>query len=273
MCGFTGYARADVRRNLDEERLGSMTRTLAHRGPDDETLLTRPPFALGFRRLSIIDVEGGRQPIFNADETVAVVCNGEIYNFRELRRELEARGRRFRTDSDAETILHLYEEKGAELVEELVGMFAFCVLDWRDPEQARLLLCRDRLGIKPLYWAEAGADLYFASEPKALLASGAFAREMRPEALLDYLVQGYVGGPESAWAGIHRLPPASLLRWNAREGARVERYWDLPTDGLRAPADDEEVLEWLDRVVAQRLVSDVPLERCGPLPDVDRIGL
>ena len=259
MCGFAGYATNDPGAALDGDRLAAMGRTLVHRGPDDGRELVRAPFAAVFRRLSIIDLEGGAQPILSADGRVAVLGNGEVYNFRALRAELERDGAVFRSGSDVETILHLYERKGAELVHDLVGMIAFCVLDWRDARRPRLLLGRDRLGIKPLYWAEDAEGIEWASEPKALLAGGRRPRELRREALLEYLVQGYVGGPESAWSGIRRLPPATVLEWSPGEPARTRRYWDLPTDGLRGAADRDEVLDALDRVVADRLVADVPL--------------
>jgi len=235
-----------------------MTRAIAHRGPDDETFELRAPFGVGYRRLSVIDPAGGRQPLWNETRDVAVWCNGEIYNYRELRRELQGRGHSFRTGSDAECIAHLYEECGARFPERLVGMFAVVVLDWRDPARPRLLLARDRIGIKPLFYASAGERLYFGSEPKALLASGALPRRLRARALLDYLVQGWVGGPDAAWEGMQRLPPASVLLWESGV-ARVERYWDLPHDRLRDPAGAEEILEALDRTVGEHLVSDVPL--------------
>jgi len=267
MCGFTGFALAAREgvpaneREIDETRLALMTRAIEHRGPDDQGLLRRYPFGLGFRRLSIIDLAGGHQPITNETGDVAVCCNGELYNFRELRRELETRGHTFKTHSDAETLVHLYEEYGAEAPEKLVGMFAFCILDWRTPGAPRLLLGRDRLGIKPLYYGLVDGDLYWASEPKAMLASGAFSRRMRGDSLLDFLVQGYVGGPHSTWAGIERLAPGTTLEWspNRPEEVELRRYWDLPTDGLRSPARDDEVLELLDEVVTERLMADVPL--------------
>ena len=259
MCGLTGIARSNLEQAPERGQLERMAHTLEHRGPDDEGLLVRAPFGLGFRRLSIIDLAGGHQPIFNETQDVAVACNGEIYNYRELRTGLESRGHRFRTSSDAEVLVHLYEEQGERCALDLVGMFAFCILDWRVPAAPRLLLARDRLGIKPLYFAETEEELCFGSEVKAILAAGTFPRELRREALLDYLVQGYVGGPESAWCGIRRLPPASVLVWSGQGGARITRYWDLPTDGLRGPAEDGEVRDLLDRVVADRLMADVPL--------------
>ncbi len=258
MCGLTGMARAEPLGAADRGRLEAMARAIAHRGPDDEEIHVREGVALGFRRLAIIDVEGGKQPLFDETGDVVLTCNGEIYNFRELRQGLVGRGHRFRTGSDIETLVHLYEEKGSALVDDLVGMFAFALADFRAPKP-RLLLGRDRLGIKPLYWAEAGGSLWWGSEPKALLASGVFARELRADALLDYLVQGYVGGEHSAWKGIERLPPGCILEWSPGERPLVRRYWDLPREGLRERASDAEVLEWLDRVVSDHLVSDVPL--------------
>jgi len=235
-----------------------MADTLVHRGPDDAGYFADGPVGLAFRRLAIIDLAGGAQPLFNETGDVAVTANGEIYNFRELRAELEAAGHRFRTGSDCEVIAHLYEEEGERLAERLVGMIAFCVVDLRG-ERPKLLLGRDRLGIKPLYYAETPAGLSWASEPKALLERGELDRALRPEALLDFLVQGYVGGDRAAWAGMRRLPPGHVLAWEPGRPARVRRYWDLPTAELRGPASGDEILEWLDRVVDDRLVADVPL--------------
>lgn len=272
MCGFTGFAlRAGIVPDRDEPRLQSMTDTIEHRGPDDEGLLLRSPFALGFRRLSIIDLAGGHQPIESRSGDLAVVGNGEVYNFRELQAELEGRGADYKSGSDIENILHLYREHvpvdapdgglagTAEVARALIGMYAFAVTDWRNPDNPRIVLGRDRLGIKPLYWCETSEGLWFGSEVKAILASGVTDREMRREALLDYLVQGYVGGPESAWVGIQRLEPGTVLTWSAKEGVRMQRYWDLPTDELRDAPEDGEIVEWVDRVVKDRLVAEVPL--------------
>ncbi|MFN0008291.1 MAG: asparagine synthase (glutamine-hydrolyzing) [Planctomycetota bacterium] len=265
MCGLAGIAtlgsEASDERGSLEPLLARMAGTIEHRGPDDLKIVERGRLGIAFQRLAIIDVDGGRQPIWNESEDVAVVCNGEIYNFQELRAGLESRGHRFRTGSDVETIVHLYEEEGPELVRKLVGMFAIAILDWREPGRERLFLARDRLGIKPLYFARTRAGLLFGSQPKALLASGFLPRRLRGEALLEYLVAGYTSGPLSAWEGIERLPPASTLVCEAgsRDEPRIARYWDLPTDSLREPAAPGEILELLDRVVRDHLISDVPL--------------
>ena len=259
MCGLCGFAFDDPRAAPDTAVVRAMARTLEHRGPDDEGVWVRAPFGVGFRRLSIIDLSGGHQPIENEDGTIALAINCEIYNYVELRAELEAKGHRFRTHADSEVVLHLYEEHGERCAERLVGMYAFCLLDSRDPARPRVVLGRDRLGIKPLYYARTARGLAWASEPKAILAGGHTARELRADKLLDYLVQGYVGGPDSAWSGIRRLPPASTLSWNPGGEPELRTYWDLPTDRLREPASAEEIVEWLDRVVREHMISDVPL--------------
>jgi len=259
VCGFCGVASPDPDAAVDLELLGRMAATLEHRGPDDQGVEARAGVGLAFRRLSIIDLAGGHQPLWNETRDIAVTCNGEIYNFRELRADLERRGHRFATGSDAETLVHLYEEEGPEMLSRLVGMFAVCVADLRDPRRPRILLARDRLGIKPLYFAEAGGGLAWASEPKALLAGGQVERRMRGEALVDYLVQGFCGGPEGAYVGLERLGPGELVEWDAERGARRRTWWDLPLEGQREEVEAEEVLEWIDRVVGDRLVADVPL--------------
>ena len=259
MCGLAGIALNDLRAEPERERLAAMGAALVHRGPDDEGLVVRGPLAGVFRRLSIIDLDGGAQPLFNENGDVAVFGNGEIYNHRDLREGLRARGHDLRSGSDMEVIAHLYEEHGPDLVRELVGMFALCVLDWRDPARPRVLLARDRIGIKPLFYVQDEHGLAWGSEPKALLAGGCVGRELRGASLLDYLVQGYCAGSRSAWNGLERLEPAHLLEWSPGQSAHPRRYWDLPTDGLREPAAEGEIREWIDRVVAEHQQADVPL--------------
>lgn len=258
MCGLAGYGLSDRAGSVDRGLLERMTAAIVHRGPDSDGHHVRGPLGIGFRRLSIIDLAGGTQPLFDESGAIAVTCNGEIYNFRELRAGLEARGHRFRTGSDVETIVHLYEEHGARAVEHLVGMFAFALLDSRcDPP--KLLLGRDRLGIKPVYYARTERGLAYASEPKAILALDWLPRRLRAHALVDYLVQGYSGGEHSAWGGIRRLPPGHVLEWQPGGEPVLTRYWDLPTDAQRGPADSAEIRDWLDRVVREHLIADVPL--------------
>ena len=259
MCGLCGVALDDLAARPDPERIRAMARTIELRGPDDEGVWTRGPVGVGFRRLSIIDLAGGHQPIENEDGTIALAINCEIYNFVELRAELERKGHRFRTRSDSEVVLHLYEEHGERCAEHLVGMYAFCLLDLRDPARPKVVLGRDRLGIKPMYYARTRDGLVWGSEPKALLEWGATPRELRPEKLLDYLVLGYTGGDDAAWTGMKRLPPACTLTWEPGGEPHVRRYWDLPTDRLAEPTSDEEVLAWLDRTVGDELAADVPL--------------
>src|SRR5262245_21971439 len=238
-----------------------MGATLAHRGPDGDGTRTVGDATLGCRRLAIIDVAGGAQPLTNETGDVVAVCNGEIYNHAALRDRLTARGHRFRTRSDAEVLPHLYEEHGPDLVHELEGMFALAVWDVR---ARRLVLARDRLGEKPLYHAVAGDHLLFASEPKALVATGAVPAEPDWSALGSYLCQGYVPWPASAFAGIEKLPPGGRLV-RGPDGVRVDRYWEAPT-WCAAPALDldlpsaaAELRAELTRVVEAALMSDVPL--------------
>ena len=263
MCGLCGLALDDLRRAPDRELLFAAARTLRLRGPDDEGVHVQGPLAIAFRRLSIIDLRGGHQPIVNEDGKIAIVLNGEIYNHRELRAELSAQGHRFSTASDVEVLVHLYEEVGTRAVERLIGMFAFALLDSRDPARPRVWLGRDRLGIKPLYFARTKSGLAWGSEPKAILALEEVGRTLRGEALLEYLMQGYVGGAHSAWSGIERLPPAHTLSFEPGGEPRLFRYWDLPVDSLREPIADEaldaEILQWIDRAVSDHLMSEVPL--------------
>jgi asparagine synthase (glutamine-hydrolysing) len=245
---------------LDESRelVGRMCRVIRHRGPDDEGALVDDGVALGMRRLSIIDLSTGRQPIHNEDRTVWVVFNGEIYNFRALRAELEGAGHRFYTSSDTEVIAHAYEQWGAKAVSRLRGMFGFAVWDTRC---RRLLLARDRIGIKPLHYAIVDGRLYFASEIKSLLEAPDVPRDLDLDALNHYLSFLYTPRDQSIFKGIRRLPPGHLLTW-ADGRARLEQYWHLPTDESFQGSEAEAVSrlhEVLVEAVRSHLVSDVPL--------------
>lgn len=256
MCGFVGIVLDDPRSVVDADLLRRMARTLEHRGPDDEQVLVRGQAGLAFRRLAVIDPAGGRQPIENEDGRVAIVANGEIYNHPELRARLRG-AHAWRGASDIEVLLHGYEDEGAAVFESAVGMWAAMIVDDRGPS-LRTVLCRDRLGLKPLYLARIPGGWAVASEPKALLVHPALDRRVRGEALLQYLMQGWVSGRDSIWHGVQRLPPGHVAE--IEDGTlRVRRFWDAPKDGLRAPASQEEILEWTDRVVRDHLASDVPL--------------
>src|SRR5262245_34727329 len=258
MCGINGLVYADRTHPVDRELFRRMTTALAHRGPDADGYLFDDGVALGHRRLSIIDLTTGDQPIFNEDRTKAVVFNGEIYNFRGLRADLEARGHRFATDSDTEVIVHAWEEFGDQCVSTLRGMFAFALWDRR---QRRLLLARDRVGKKPLYYFHDGDRLLFASELKAILLDPSIKRALSLEAIDDFLSYGAVPAPGTVYRDIRQLPPAHYLVWE--EGhLRVSEYWDL-TFGQGPARSEEAYLEEFDAVFTEavrlRMISDVPL--------------
>src|SRR5215471_6501770 len=226
MCGIAGIATSETGESLqiDPALIHRMCRTIVHRGPDDEGIFVEGGVGLGMRRLSVIDLAGGHQPVFNENRSVAVVYNGEIYNFLELRPELESRGHRFYTHSDTEVIAHLYEDFGADCVHKLRGMFAFALYDLR---RDSLLLARDRLGVKPLHYAFAQGRLLFGSEIKALLAADPELAAVDPDGLLQYLYFGYIPDPATAFKAIRKLPPGHLLEFE-RGQVKVRRYWDLP---------------------------------------------
>jgi asparagine synthase (glutamine-hydrolysing) len=244
---------------VDAASVHRMCQTIVHRGPDDEGVYAQGPIGLGMRRLSIIDLAGGHQPIHNEDQTVWVVFNGEIYNFPELRSELEDRGHRFYTHSDTEVIVHLYEEMGADCVKKLRGMFAIALYDQR---RERLLLARDRLGKKPLHYALHGGRIFFGSEIKTILAVAPELAKVSEEGLLQYFYFGYINDPLTAFRGIQKLPPGYLLEF-ADGKIDVRQYWDLPAFGTHASALEEEFLQELEKrleeAVRIRLISDVPL--------------
>jgi len=254
MCGFCG-----VLGPVDAFRLRNMLKIMLHRGPDDEGSHLADGIGLGVRRLSIIDVPGGHQPIANEDGSVVVAFNGEIYNHQELRTRLEGQGHRFRTRSDTEVLVHLYEEYGDALVHLLQGMFAFAI--W-DAKRHRLLLARDRLGIKPLYYTEAKGTFLFASEVKALLEHPDVRASADLQALDLYLSFRYVPGPDTLFRGIKKLPPGHLL--TVEDGrVTVHRYWELVLGDYQPGVNLDEAVEEFGRLfretVRRHLISDVPV--------------
>ena len=271
MCGIVGIVNSDGR-PVDEPALRKMCAAIVHRGPDDEGFyVNRSPqtgsgspvhptasIGLGIRRLSIIDLYTGKQPIHNEDKTVWVVLNGEIYNYADLRKELEAKGHRFYTRSDTEVIVHAYEEYGDDVPKHLRGMFAFAL--W-DEKRQRLLLARDRVGKKPLLYSIIGRELVFASEFQALLRHPGVSREVNEAAISHYLSFLCVPAPLTAFAGVRKLEPGHILVWQDGE-VEIRRYWSLD---FRKKVDitereaGERVIDLLRDAVRVRLMSDVPL--------------
>src|SRR5262245_2160812 len=262
MCGICGIATGPTGEVPPADLLQSMVDSLRHRGPDGAGLHRATGIGLGVRRLAIIDPQTGGQPIASEDGAISVVCNGEIYNFAELGAGLRARGHRFRSRSDVEVIVHLYEEHGVRCVDHLRGMFAFAL--WDAPRR-RLMLARDRLGIKPLYYAVAGGTLYFGSEQKAILGAGALERELDLEAVRDIVTLGFVLAPRTLLAGIRQLLPGHYLTY-ADGHLALHGYWDLEFPRAerdegpgRAEAWAEELREKLAESVRVHLASDVPV--------------
>jgi asparagine synthase (glutamine-hydrolysing) len=261
MCGITGVFDTSGRRPIDPALIRRMTTALSHRGPDGDGLHLAPGIALGHRRLSIIDLAGGKQPLFNEDGSVAVTYNGEIYNYRELVTELTAAGHRFRTRSDTEVIVHAWEEWGEACLDRFRGMFAFAL--WDEGRQT-LFLARDRLGKKPLYWsALPDGQVIFGSELKALLVHPALERAFDHRAIEDFFAYGYVPDPKTIYRTVAKLPPAHFLIWRRHDAApRVARYWDIRYDDVAAGDLDqaaEALVEELREAVRLRLIADVPL--------------
>ena len=259
MCGIAGVARRD-RGAVDAGLLKRMTGVLAHRGPDGEGFHIAGPVGLGHRRLAIIDLEGGIQPMASEDGSAWITYNGEVYNFRELRGQLVALGHRFRTESDTEVVLAAYRAWGPECVTRLRGMFAFAI--W-DSDRRQVVLARDRLGIKPLVYHWDGRCLRFASEVKAILQDPDVPRDLDRDAVLEYFTYLCVPSPRSIFQGIRKLPPASYLVWSLDEGdPQVHRYWDLrlePDHRLREADWIKSVEEMVREAVKSHLVSDVPV--------------
>ena len=261
MCGIAGLLSVEAESPIDRDRLVAMGDALSHRGPDAAGYWTGRGIGLAHRRLSIIDLDGGNQPIGNEDGTLQVVFNGEIYNYRELRRELEGRGHRFATESDTEVLVHLYEEHGERLVDRLRGMFAFAL--WDDRER-RLLLARDRVGLKPLYYYRDNHQLLFASEIKSILAHGQVDRAIDLEAIEDYLTFGIIPGERSIFRRIRKLPPANTLvvTPDTLHSSSPRRYWQLSAtvDEVRSLSEWlEELHEKFRETVAAHRIADVPV--------------
>ncbi|WP_018169310.1 XrtA/PEP-CTERM system amidotransferase [Thioalkalivibrio sp. ALMg9] len=262
MCGITGIFDLRDRQPINRSLLEAMNETQFHRGPDEGGVHLEPGVGLAHRRLSIIDLSGGQQPLFNEDETVVVTYNGEIYNFPELTAELQQAGHRFRSHCDTEVIVHAWEEWGEACVQRFRGMFAFAV--W-DRNRDTLFLARDRLGIKPLYYsALADGHLIFGSELKALMAHPGMPRHMDPHAVEDYFAFGYVPEPRSIFRGVHKLPPGHTLTVRRGQGNLSEprEYWDIPfgDSGVAdAATAAEELTARLREAVDVRMVAEVPL--------------
>jgi asparagine synthase (glutamine-hydrolysing) len=260
MCGICGIFFSDRDRRVPADVLAGMNRTVTHRGPDDEGFFVEENVGLAMRRLSIIDVQTGHQPIANENHDIWIVFNGEIYNHAELRNALEAKGHRYRTRSDTEAIVHLYEEYGRDCVKHLRGMFAFVIWDQR---RRALFAARDRLGIKPFYYRWDGKVFLFGSEIKAILAYPEVKAEFNRATLAEYLAFGYITGPETMFTGIQKLMPGHTLELSEQGELKIERYWDLATEADSQPRSREYYVktyrELLDAAVGSHLMSDVPL--------------
>jgi len=253
ICGFVTFA------GWSSTTLQAMNDVIVRRGPDGEGSLVSGPVGLAMRRLAIIDVAGGAQPVYNEDRSVAVVFNGEIYNFRALREGLLARGHEFRTNSDTEVIVHLYEERGPDLVRELEGMFAFAL--W-DGHQETLLLARDRLGIKPLFVAPLAGGLLFGSEMKSLLATGLVPKDLDWQALDEFLAYTFIPAPRTIYRAIRKVPPATLVSVGPRGELAERTFWQVPDAEVVSRTQSEWVARvetTLQRAVQSHLVSDVPV--------------
>src|SRR6202167_2551232 len=260
MCGICGIFYPDPRRHAERDTLAAMNAQIVHRGPDDDGFFVEGNVGLAMRRLSIIDLETGHQPISNEDHRLWIVYNGEIYNHQQLRAELQARGHQYRTRSDTETILHLYEEYGAECVKHLRGMFAFAIWDRRE---RRLFIARDRLGIKPLYYRYDAGTFLFGSEIKTILAYPGVKAEFNRGTLAEYLAFGYLSGAETMYSGIQKLPPGHTLAIGEHGQLTIARYWDLSVTADPDPKPREYYVktyrELLEQCVSSHLLSDVPL--------------
>jgi asparagine synthase (glutamine-hydrolysing) len=258
MCGIAGVFEYATGAPVTEEMVGQMLQSIVHRGPDDAGVHAESEVGIGARRLSIIDLPGGHQPIANEDGSVVVAFNGELYNYRELRERLQAAGHSLRSEGDTEVLVHLYEDLGDEMVHELRGMFAFAIWDAR---RRRLLMVRDRLGIKPLYLLDDGKRLIFGSEIKAVLRYPTAEARLDHDALAAFMLLRYVPAPRTMFAGITALEPGHRLTCDAN-GVRTRRWWDLSFAAMDPPPSEPEAKErlraMLDDAVSSHMVSDVP---------------
>ena len=258
MCGIVGVAWLSDKSPVTLSDVRRMANAIAHRGPDDEGFYESNAAIIGMRRLSIIDLSGGHQPIANEDETLWLVCNGEIYNFKTLRDQLIKNGHKFRTKTDVEVILHLYEQYGDDFLQHITGMYSLALWDVR---RRRLVLARDRMGQKPLYYHYKDGRLAFGSELKSLLQLAFVGTELDMAALSEYLSMGYVTAPNTLFTNIKKLPPGHKLVLE-QDGLNINEYWQLPTE-VKAGKDKHEWAELirnnLDRAVSEHMISDVPI--------------
>lgn len=261
MCGIVGIAAINGGPPPSEQQVHRMCDTIVHRGPDDEGIEIKGPVGIGMRRLAIIDLAGGRQPIFNEDRSIRIVFNGEIYNYPELREDLQKKGHRFYTNSDTEVIVHAYEAYGDDFPNCLNGMFAFAL---HDENNQHVILARDHLGIKPLFYHLGEQHLVWGSEIKAILASGMADRNLDIDALAQFLAWEYVPGARTLFRAIHKLKPGHVLTVDLSNGtADIRQYWDAPLAGDTSPYSDNDWIDHVDQAiqscVRRQLISDVPL--------------
>lgn len=258
MCGIAGFITI---KNIDKNSLiKSMTDIITHRGPDDEGFFTAQNLALGMRRLSIIDLAGGHQPVYNEDDSIAIVFNGEIFNYLNLKKDLENRGHTFKTNSDTETIVHAYEEYGFDCLHKLNGMFGFAIFDSR---KQLLFIGRDRLGVKPLHYFYQDGDFVFGSEIKSILKFPGIHQEIDLEALNLFLSFYYIPSPNTIYKGIRKLHPGHYMVIHQGQAPHIEKYWDIPLDetirNLSYQEHQENIRELLNDSVKRRMIADVPL--------------
>ena len=260
MCGITGIMHFRDGARVEPETLRQMCAAMVHRGPDDEGIYTDGAVGIGMRRLSIVDLSTGHQPLSNEDGTVWIVFNGEIYNHAALRESLQALGHQYRTHSDTETIVHLYEEYGADCVQQLRGMFAFAIWDAR---RQRLFIARDRLGIKPLYYKLTSEQIVFGSEIKVVLAGPGGGAQFDSTVLPEYLAFGYLSGEQTFYREVRKLMPGHWMEVDRNGHVQIERYWDLPVNQSEVARPESYYIqtfrEMLEQAVSSHLMSDVPL--------------